>query len=109
MGSPDFLCRIASALAVLAGLAAGQPATGYAAGYSAAGTHQCKAADGAAYRCVVTGALFGNCAIATSSLRAQDCCPSSKECSRDSQGRLTNCRGEGASIDFAMKYCIPDR
>ncbi len=107
MREPNFLCRIASGLGVLAGLAAAQPATVHAASYSASGTHQCKGGDGAIHSCVVTGFLFGNCVDAVSSLRAQDCCPSSRECLYDSRGRET-CRGGGTSIGFTMNYCIPE-
>ncbi len=107
MREPNFLCRIASGLGVLAGLAAAQPPTVQAASDSASGTQQCKGGDGAIHSCVVTGFLFGNCVDAVSSLRAQDCCPSSRECLYDSRGRET-CRGGGTSIGFTMNYCIPE-
>jgi hypothetical protein len=106
MGKLNFLCRIASRLGVLAGLAAAHPATVHAVNYSASGTHQCKAGDGAIHSCVVTGSVFDNCIDAVSSLQAQDCCPSSIVCSHDSQGRTTNCRHGGTSIGFTVNYCI---
>lgn len=108
MRSPSFLRRTASMLGVLAGLGAAHPGTVHAVTYSAAGTHQCIAEDGTTHSCVATGSLFANCIDATSSLRAEDCCPSSMECSHDSQGRRTNCRGGGNSIGFVMDYCIPE-
>jgi hypothetical protein len=78
-----------------------------AANYSASGTHQCRAADGNTHSCVVTGLSFGTCIEADSSLRAQDCCPSTRICERDAQGRETQCRRGGASAGFALNYCIP--
>jgi hypothetical protein len=100
--------RRAGLLLGLAALAAGSPrAPAVAASYSASGTHQCKASDGSIYSCVVTGFVFGDCISATASLRAMDCCPSSRVCGRVSQGRETNCRRGGTSIGFTMNYCIP--
>ena len=78
-----------------------------AASYSAAGTHQCKAADGSTHTCVVSGSVFGDCISAGTSLQVQDCCPSSRVCARDSQGRETNCSRGGTSVGFTMSYCIP--
>ena len=95
MAKPRFPRRTVSALGVLASLAAAHPAIVHAASYSASGTHQCKAADGATHSCIVTLDMAGNCVDALSSLRVRDCCPLSRECSHDSQGRETNCR-EGA-------------
>jgi hypothetical protein len=80
-----------------------------AASYSASGTHQCRTADGGTHSCVVTGAFFSTCIEAASSLRTQDCCPSSRVCERDGQGRETNCRRGGTSAGFAVNYCIPGR
>ena len=80
-----------------------------AAAYSASGTHQCRTTEGETHSCVVTGMVFGTCIEATSSLRAQDCCPSSRVCERDPQGRETNCRRGGTSTGFALNYCIPGR
>jgi hypothetical protein len=80
-----------------------------AANYSASGTHQCRTADGNTHSCVVTGVVFGTCVEAGSSLRAQDCCPSTRVCERDAQGRETNCRRGGTSAGFALNYCIPGR
>jgi hypothetical protein len=77
--------------------------------YSASGTHQCRGADGSAHSCVVTGAYFGSCIEATSSLRTQDCCPSTRLCERDAQGRETQCRRGGTSTGFAVNYCIEGR
>ena len=36
-----------------------------------------------------------------------DCCPSSRVCTRDAQGRETNCRAGGTSVGFTINYCIP--
>jgi hypothetical protein len=80
-----------------------------AAAYSASGTHQCRTADRETHSCVVTGVVFGTCIEAESSLRAQDCCPSTRVCERDPQGRETNCRRGGTSAGFALNYCIPGR
>lgn len=77
--------------------------------YSASATHQCRTAGGETHSCVVTGAFFGTCIDADSSLRAQDCCPSTRVCARDAQGRETECRRGGTSSGFAMNYCIPGR
>jgi hypothetical protein len=59
--------------------------------YSASGIHQCGA--GGKHSCVVTG-LFSDCNQAATSLRTQDCCPTSK--------------GGGTSTAFTLTYCIPD-
>lgn len=75
-------------------------------GYSASGTHQCRTTGGDSHSCVVTGLVFSNCIDAASSLRAQDCCPSTRACARDSQGRETECRRGGTSASFTMNYCI---
>ena len=85
------------------------PANLAAATYSAGGTHQCKASDGAVYSCVVSGTIYGDCVSASSSLQTQDCCRSARACARDSQGRETNCRGGGSSVGFTMNYCIQGR
>jgi hypothetical protein len=79
------------------------------ASYSASGTHQCRTAGGETHSCVVTGAFFSTCIEADSALRTQDCCPSSRVCERDGQGRETNCRRGGTSASFAVNYCIPGR
>jgi hypothetical protein len=84
-------------------------AVAVAANYSASGTHQCRTTDGETHSCVVTGVVFGTCIEAGSSLRAQDCCPSSRVCERDAQGRETNCRRGGTSAGFTLNYCIPGR
>ena len=107
MAKPRFPRSTVSALGVLASLAAAHPAIVHAASYSASGTHQCKAADGATHSCIVTLDMVGNCVDALSTLRIRDCCPFSRECSHDSQGRETNCREGGASIGFTLNYCIP--
>ena len=78
-----------------------------AANVSATGTHQCRAPDGSTFSCPVTGSIYSNCVDATSSLRAQDCCAAPRACSRDSQGRESNCRPGGVSIGFSMLSCIP--
>jgi hypothetical protein len=79
-----------------------------AANYSAGGTHhQCRASDGSMHSCMVSGTVFGDCISAVSSLRAMDCCPSSRVCARDSHGREINCRGGGTSVGFTISYCIP--
>lgn len=75
-------------------------------GYSASGTHQCRTSEGVSHSCVVTGLVFSNCIDAASSLRAQDCCPSTRACARDSQGRETECRRGGTSAGFTLNYCI---
>jgi hypothetical protein len=107
MRKANFLSRTATGLGVLAGLAVANPASVHAASYSASGTHHCRGEDGANHSCVVTGSVFGNCVDAASSLQVQDCCPSTRVCARDSQGRETNCRRGGTSIGFTMNYCIP--
>jgi hypothetical protein len=78
-----------------------------AATYSASGTHQCQAAGGATHSCVVTGTLYSNCIDATSSLRVQDCCPSTQVCDGNAKGDNSNCRRGGTSSGFALNYCIP--
>lgn len=74
--------------------------------YSASGTHQCRTEGGEDRSCVVTGVVFGNCIDAASSLRSQDCCPSTRLCNRDAQGRETQCRSGGRSSGFTLNYCI---
>lgn len=61
--------------------------------YSASGTHRCDLANGETRSCVVSG-LFDNCGDAQLSLRARDCCQTTK--------------GDGASSGFTLTYCIPD-
>ena len=80
-----------------------------AATYSASGTHQCRSSDGEIHSCIVSGAVFSNCIDAESSLRAQDCCPSTstRSCPRDTQGRDVKCGRGGVSSGFTMNYCIP--
>ena len=111
MGKANVLRRVRLRLGVLLGLAVlaagGLPGVATAASYSAAGTHQCKASDGSTHTCVVSGSVFGDCISASSSLQTQDCCPSSRVCARDSQGRETNCSRGGTSVGFTMSYCIP--
>jgi hypothetical protein len=77
--------------------------------YSASGTHQCRTADGATHSCVASGSFFGNCIDAQSALMSLDCCPSTRACERDAQGRETRCQRGGASTGFTMNYCIPGR
>lgn len=77
-----------------------------AANYSASGTHSCKTANDETRSCIVSGAMFGSCIEAESSLRVQDCCPSSQICKTDQQGRATDCRRGGVSTRFTMNYCI---
>ena len=79
--------RIAIAVGVLVGLATG-PAL--AASYAAGGTHQCSGQR----KCVVSISNARDCVSASDSLRARDCCPST--------------RG-GHSVGFSMQYCIPGR
>jgi hypothetical protein len=107
MGKSDVLRRAGLLLGLAALTATGLPLPAAAVTFSAAGTHQCKAADGSTHTCVVSGSLFGDCISAGSSLQAQDCCPSSRVCSRDAQGRETNCRRGGTSTGFTLSYCIP--
>ena len=104
MGKANALRKVGLLLGV-ALLAAGGPAM--AVTFSAGGTHQCKASDGSTHTCVVSGSVFGDCISAGSSLQVQDCCPSTRVCARDSQGRDTNCRGGGTSTGFTLSYCIP--
>jgi hypothetical protein len=107
MGKANVLRRVGLLLG-LAALAVGGPSVpAMAVSFSAGGTHQCKASDGSTHTCVVSGSLFGDCVSANTSLQVQDCCPSSRVCARDSQGRETNCRAGGTSIGFTMNYCIP--
>jgi hypothetical protein len=61
-------------------------------GYSATGTHQCGLES---HSCIVTGSGFSNCNDAVTTLRAQDCCPTTP--------------GGGKSSGFTINYCIPDR
>jgi hypothetical protein len=75
-------------------------------GYSASGTHQCRTSNGESHSCVVTGPFFSNCIDAGSSLRTQDCCPSTRVCARDAQGRETDCQRGGTSVGFTLNYCI---
>jgi hypothetical protein len=93
-------------VAVVLAAAGAAPESGRAASYSATGTHQCRASDGSVHSCIVTGSIFGSCVEAASSLRAQDCCPSTRVCSRDAQGRETDCKRGGVSAEFSMNYCI---
>jgi hypothetical protein len=115
MNEFNSLLRVVGALASACAFAATSPGVAapreasrviMAANYSASGTHQCRADNGDAHRCVVTGVVFGNCVDAQSSLRSQDCCPSTRVCARDAQGRETQCRGGGSSAGFTMNYCI---
>lgn len=80
-----------------------------AATYSASGTHQCRSPDGEVHSCIVSGGVYGNCIDAESSLRAQDCCPSTsaRSCPKDAQGRDVKCGRGGVSSGFTMNYCIP--
>jgi hypothetical protein len=80
-----------------------------AAAYSASGTHQCRGGDGGTTSCVVTGDFFSTCIDAGSSLKTRDCCPSTRACERDAQGRETNCRRGGTSAGFTLNYCIQGR
>jgi hypothetical protein len=108
MGKANALRRVALLVGLMVLAAGGFSMSAMAATYSAGGTHQCKAADGSTHTCVVSGSLFGDCISASSSLQVQDCCPSSRVCARDSQGRETNCRAGGSSGGFTMNYCIPN-
>jgi hypothetical protein len=60
--------------------------------YTASGRHQCGSND-AKRSCVVTG-LFSDCNDAAITLKARDCCPTTKD--------------GGTSSAFSMSYCIPD-
>jgi hypothetical protein len=62
--------------------------------YSASGTHQCGSDSDHANSCVVTGFGFPDCIGATSSLRAQDCCPTARK--------------GATSTGFTLNYCIPE-
>lgn len=103
MKNTSIILCLAAAVAV----AAGAPAM--AATYSASGTHQCRTPDGEIHSCIVSGSVYSNCIDAESSLRAQDCCPSTstRNCSRDAQGRDVKCGRGGVSAGFTMNYCIP--
>jgi hypothetical protein len=100
--------RIRTALAAALGVGLFSGAT-LGANYSATGTHQCRAASGETYSCVVTGSFFGNCVEATSSLQTQDCCPSSRACKRDKQGGKSKCESGGSSVTFSLNYCAQNR
>jgi hypothetical protein len=75
--------------------------------YSASGTHQCRGPGGETQSCVVTGVAFSNCIDASSALQSQDCCLSTRICSRE--GNETKCQPAGKSAAFTMQYCIPSR
>jgi hypothetical protein len=61
--------------------------------YTASGRHQCGSGDDAKRSCVVSG-LFSDCNDAAITLKARDCCPTTK--------------GGGTSSAFSLSYCIPD-
>jgi hypothetical protein len=111
------LRRVTGAVLVVAAIVggAGDEATAtpfgvrVAVNYSASGTHQCRTADGATHTCVASGSFFANCIDAQSALMSLDCCPSTRACERDAQGRETRCQRGGSSTGFTMNYCIPGR
>ena len=107
MRQSDTLRRAGLLLGLAALTATGLPPPAVAVTFSAGGTHQCKGSDGSTHTCVVSGSLFGDCISAGSRLQAQDCCPPSRVCSRDAQGRETNCSRGGTSTGFTLSYCIP--
>jgi len=82
------ICRVAVTAAI--GIALTPQLTMAQAGrvsYSAGGTHQCSGQR----VCVVSGSFFKDCIDAIESLRARDCCPSSRS---------------GTSGGFTLNYCI---
>src|SRR6516162_5436232 len=73
--------------------------------FSASGSHQCQSSTDIGHSCSVSGISFNDCQEAYYSLQRNDCCPSTRTCTTDSNGRQ-NCRLGGNSIRFTMGACI---